>query len=173
MLRRLVVAPNKTLNKKVFGTNTLEDFLDLVDENAHQTCVSCCGCPFITKILEFAEHPEEEWAEMIPSPFVILEDEEKNISENYEKGSESMPRYISWAEAEHRLRGIKVMDRDLEQKMNVLKEKFEEAQKSTTSETIWEDMQSLKKEQVYRNFLRDAWVSVGYTEEDFKAYYIG
>lgn len=173
MLRRLVVAPNKTLNKKIFGTNSLEDFLNLVDETAHQTCVSCCGCPFITKILEFAEHPEEEWAEMIPSPFVILEDEEKTISENYEKGTESMPRYISWAEAERRLRGIKILDRDLDQKMNILKEKFEEAQKSTTSETIWEDMQSLKMEQIYRNFIRDAWVSVGYTEEDFKAYYVG
>ena len=173
MLRRLVVAPDKTLNKKIFGTNSLEDFLDLVDETAHQTCVSCCGCPFITKILEFADHPEEEWAEMIPSPFVILEDEEKNISENYEKGTESMPRYISWAEAERRIRGIKILDNDLDQKMNVLKEKFEEAQKSTTSETIWEDMQSLRKEQIYRNFLRDAWVSVGYTEEDFKTYYVG
>ena len=173
MLRRLAVAPKKTLNKKIFGTNTLDDFCNLVEDTAQQTCVSCCGCPFISKILDFAKVPEEKWAEMLPSPLVNLTDEESVVLENHEKGGSYIPKYIKWGDADRRINGIKVLDPDLDVKFQALKEKKEKDPKSLESVIISEEMQSLKKEQMTRNFLRDSWVLAGYTAEDFYEYYVG
>lgn len=173
MLRRLAVAPKKTLNKKIFGTNTLEDFCNLVEDNAYQTCVSCGGCPFISKILEFRMYPEEKWAEMLPSPFVLLKDEQDIVAENYGGEGQYVPKYIAWGDAERRINGVKILDSDLEQRFNSLKEKYDQETRGAISETLWEDMQSIKKEQLDRNFLRDTWILAGYTEEDFRNYYVG
>lgn len=173
MLRRLAVAPKKTLNKKIFGTNTLDNFCELVEGNAYQTCVSCCGCPFISKILDFAKHPEKEWAEMLPSPLVNLTDEQKiEVTVHDEFGSYT-PKYIRWKDAERRLSGVKVFDSDLEPKYQTLKKRCDEEERGIVSEAIWEELQNVRKEQMNRNFLRDTWVLAGYTEEDFKKYYVG
>lgn len=173
MLRRLAVVPKKTLNKKLFGTNTLEDFCNLVEDNAYQTCVSCGGCPFISKILEFRMHPEEKWAEMLPSPFVLLRDEQDIVAENYGGKGQYVPKYVYWGDAERRISGVKVLDSDLEQKFKTLKEKYDQETRGTISEALYEEMQSIKKEQLDRNFLRDTWILAGYTEEDFRNYYVG
>lgn len=173
MLRRLAVAPKKTLNKKLFGTNTLEDFCNLVEGNAYQTCVSCCGCPFISKILEFREHPEEKWAEMLPSPFVLLEDEQNAEVECYEDDYFYTPRYISWGDAERRIIGIKVLDPDLEQKYFALKKEYDAEKDKQKLPPIWDSMCDVKKEQLERNFLKDTWLLAGYTVEDFQSYYVG
>lgn len=173
MLRRLAVAPKKTLNKKIFGTNTLDDFCNLVDGNAYQTCVSCCGCPFISKILEFAKHPEEEWAEMLPSPLVNLTDEQNREVTVYDEWGTYTPKYIRWGDAERRLSGVKIFDSDLEPKYQALKKRCGEEERGLVSEAIWEELQSVRKEQMNRNFLRDTWVLAGYTEEDFRKYYVG
>ena len=173
MLRRLAVAPQKTLDKKIFGTNTLDDFCNLVEGTAHQACVSCCGCPFISKILEFAEHPEEKWAEMLPSPLVNLTDEEKMVLENHEKGGSYIPKYVLWEGAERRITGTKLLDKDLIQRNQVLDEKYNKETRGTICEAIWEEKRSLKMEQMIRNFLRDTWIFVGYTAENFQEYYVG
>lgn len=173
MLRRLVVSPKKTLNKKIFGTNTLDNFCNLVEDTAYQTCVSCCGCPFISKILEFAKCPEEEWGKMLPSPLVNLKDEQNIVVENYGESSSHAPKYIAWGDAERRLSGVKVFDDDLESKFQALKKRYDEEERGIASEAVWEDMQSVRKKQMDRNFLRDAWLLAGYTEEDFRSYYVG
>ena len=173
MLRKLDVVPKKALNKKIFGTNTLEDFCNLVEDNAHQTCVSCCGCPFISKILEFAKYPEEEWGKLLPSPLVNLTDEQNTEVITYDEFGFYTPKYIRWGDAERRLSGVKVFDGDLEPKFQSLKKKFDEETRGVMSEAIWEDLQSVRKEQMNRNFLRDTWILAGYTAEDFQSYYVG
>ena len=173
MLRRLAVMPGKTLNKKVFGTKTLDDFINLVDGNAHQVCVSCCGCPFIQKILEFANHPEEEWAEMLPSPLVNLADAQNEEVQCIEDEEFYTPKYILWGELERRIMGTKVLDSDLEQKYLLLREQYDATKDRQALPLIWDKMCALKKEQMERNFIRDAWVYAGYTVEAFKENYVG
>ena len=173
MLRRLAVEPEKNLNKKIFGTNTLENFCNLVEGNAQQVCVSCCGCPFISKILEFAERPEEEWAGMLPSPLVNLTDEQNVEVTAIDEFGTYTPKYIHWGDAERRIHGIKILDSDLEQKFRTLEEKKNKDERGIASEAILKDMQSIKSEQMNRNFLRDPWVAAGYTAEEFQEYYVG